>query len=55
MVKRFEEMVIRKQLYAARKEHDSTTSRVSVLLLDTSDPSGKDIVINEALTSYVNL
>ena len=51
MVKIFEKMVSGKQLYAVRKYCGTATSCASVVLLDTSDPSGKDIVINEALTS----
>ena len=52
MVKKFEEMVLNKHLYAAWKDFDSDSSRVSVVLLDTSDSSGKDIIINEAFTSF---
>ena len=49
LIKRFEEMVLGKRLFAFQKASDSS-SRALVMLLDTSDISGQDIIINEVLT-----
>ena len=51
-MKRFEEMVLMKRLFAIKRTSDSS-ARVSVMLLDTSDSSGQDIVINEVLSQYI--
>ena len=49
MVKRFEDIVLRKRLYALRKEEkDLKSSRASVLLVDTSGK--QDVVINKEFT-----
>jgi hypothetical protein len=49
-VKKFEDMVYTKRLFAIAKAFDSSSSRASVVLLDTSDSSGKDVIINEVLS-----
>ena len=54
VVKKFEEMVYTKRLFALRKAFDASTSRVSVVLLDTSDSSERDIIINEVLSKTIN-
>ena len=49
MVKKFEAMVMGRQLYAVGKGKDSITGRLMVLLIDTS--AEHDVVINKELSA----